>query len=159
MKNKSIILTILAFITISVISSCKKDYIDWEKLRKAEIADRNKYLAEHNINVKPTETGLYYIETKKGTGLKPTTGRNVTVKYIGKLLNGKVIDSNDNFKFEFNMEKVIKGWDEGIGYMRKGGKATLIIPSKLAYGAYGDESADIPKYSTLVFDVELINVQ
>ncbi len=157
MKYKSIILTILSLITISVVSSCKKDYIDWEKLRKAEIADRNKYLADNNINVKPTSTGLYYIETKKGTGLKPTTGRNVTVKYTGKFLNGKVFDSSDNFHFIFNTKTVIDGWNEGIGYMRKGGKATLIIPSKLAYGAYG--KGDVPKYTTLVFDIELINVQ
>ncbi len=157
MKSKNIILTILALISISVISSCKKDYIDWGKLREAEIADRNKYLADNNINVKPTSTGLYYIETKKGTGLKPREGLDVEVKYTGKFLNGKVFDSSDSFHFIFNTESVIQGWNEGIGYMRKGGKATLIIPSKLAYGAYGN--ATIPKYSTLVFDIELINVQ
>ncbi len=157
MKLRSIFTIFLAIFSISVTTSCKKDYTDWEKLRKAEIADRANYIREHNITTKPTESGLYYIETKKGTGLKPRKGRDVHVKYTGKLLNGTVFDSSDSFHFVFDTEQVIKGWNEGIGYMRKGGKATLIIPSKLAYGAYG--FGDVPKYQTLVFDIEILNVQ
>ncbi len=141
----------------SVISSCKKDYVDWGKLRRAEISDRDAYISKNYPGIQPKPSGLYYIETKKGTGIAPNVGRTVTVKYKGTLLNGEEFDSGDAFEFAFGSETVIQGWNEGLSYMKKGGKATLIIPSNLAYGAYGQ--GDIPKYATLVFDIELINVQ
>lgn len=159
MKTNKFFYLILVIVVATVFSSCKKDYVDWEKLRKAELSDRAKYIADHNITTKPKASGLYYIETKAGTGLGPGDGKTVTVKYTGKLLNGTKFDSNDSFEFVYNVDNVIKGWTEGLSYMKKGGKATLIIPNDLAYGAYGYEAGGIPKYSTLVFDIELINVQ
>jgi FKBP-type peptidyl-prolyl cis-trans isomerase len=78
-------------------------------------------------------------------------------------MNGKVFDSSLDkkpatpFEFTLGQGQVIPGWDEGIMLMSAGGKATLIIPSKLAYGERG-AGADIPAYSPLVFDVELISI-
>ncbi len=121
------------------------------------------YVKDNKITAKPNGSGLYYIEKVKGTGAKATAGKKVKVHYTGKLFNGKVFDSSltrePSTPFEFTLGKgeVIAGWDEGIGMMNAGGKATLIIPSKLGYGANGAGN-DIPAYAPLVFDVELISV-
>jgi peptidylprolyl isomerase len=85
----------------------------------------------------------------------------VKVHYTGKLLDGTKFDSSvdrgEPFGFTLGKGQVIKGWDEGIGLMNVGGKATLIIPSSIAYG--DRDMGTIPPYSTLVFDVELLEVE
>jgi FKBP-type peptidyl-prolyl cis-trans isomerase len=129
--------------------------------KNTESMDLQKYLKDHNITVKPTASGLYYIEKVKGTGPQAAPGKQVSVHYTGTLLNGKKFDSSydHNKPFEFTLGKgqVIKGWDEGIAMMKKGGKATLIIPSTIGYGS--QDMGDIPPFSTLVFVVELIDVK
>jgi FKBP-type peptidyl-prolyl cis-trans isomerase len=121
------------------------------------------YLKDHNITAKPTATGLYYIEKVKGKGARAMAGKKVKVQYTGKLFNGKVFDSSVDkkpstpYEFTLGQGQVIPGWDEGIALMNAGGKATLIVPSKLAYGERGAGS-DIPAYTPLVFDVELVSV-
>ncbi len=121
-----------------------------------------KYLKENDITAKPLESGLIYIEQKKGTGPQAVPGVNVKVHYTGKLLDGTVFDSSvergEPFGFVLGQGRVIKGWDEGIALMREGGKATLIIPSSLGYGSRGAGNR-IPPFSTLVFDVELVSVE
>ncbi len=76
-------------------------------------------------------------------------------------LDGEKFDSSydrgEPFEFTLGAGQVIKGWDEGISYMKEGGKATLIMPSSLAYGAYG--AGIIPPYTSLIFEVELIDVK
>jgi peptidylprolyl isomerase len=123
-----------------------------------EAAKIREYVSVNNITVKPTASGLYYIEQVKGTGAKAKSGDKVKVWYTGKLFDGTVFDasSNRNQAFEFTLGegRVIKGWDEGIAMMNAGGKATLIIPSNLAYGDRGSGQR-IPPYSPLVFEVEL----
>jgi len=121
------------------------------------------YLKDNKITAKPTASGLYYIEKVKGNGAKAAKGKKVKVHYTGKLFNGKVFDSSltrkpvEPFEFTLGQGQVIAGWDEGIALMSAGGKATLVIPSKLAYGERGAGN-DIPAYSPLVFEVELISV-
>jgi FKBP-type peptidyl-prolyl cis-trans isomerase FkpA len=121
------------------------------------------YLKDNKISAKPTASGLYYIEKVKGKGAKAMAGKKVKVHYTGKLLNGKVFDSSYDKKpanpleFTLGQGQVIPGWDEGITLMSAGGKATLVIPSKLGYGAQGAGS-DIPAYSPLVFEVELVSI-
>ena len=120
-----------------------------------------KYLKEKNITVAPTASGLIYVEKVKGTGAKAGAGKKVKVHYTGTLLNGTKFDSsrdrNEPFEFTLGKGQVIKGWDEGISLMNVGGKATLIIPSTIAYGER--DMGSIPPYSTLVFDVELLDVK
>jgi len=119
------------------------------------------YLTANNITVAPQPSGLYYIEIKEGKGKYPTNGKNVKVHYTGKLLDGTVFDSSiggDPFPFPLGKGRVIKGWDEGIALMKKGGRAILLIPSHLAYGENG-AGGSIPPYSPLLFEVELIDTE
>jgi len=126
-----------------------------------EKIDRDKYLADNNITVEPTESGLYVVETKKGNGKMPKAGDKVRVHYTGYTLDGTKFDSsvdrNEEFVFDLGQGRVIKGWDEGIAMLSVGGKANLIIPSDIAYGARGAGGL-IPPYSTLLFEVELIGI-
>lgn len=107
-----------------------------------------------------TATGLMYKITQEGTGDKPSVGQTVSVHYTGKLLDGTVFDSSykrgDPLDFPIGKGQVIAGWDEGILLLSKGGKATLVIPSDLAYGSQGAGGV-IPPNATLVFEVELVD--
>jgi len=153
-------ITIILIALITIIGACKstKNMTPQEK----EARQLKKYLKENHIKTKPTESGLYYIETKKGDGAQAKAGDVVKVHYTGKLLNGKVFDSSYDrgkpIEFKLGQGNVIKGWDEGIAKMKVGGKATLIIPSKLAYGSREIPNV-IPAYSTLVFEVELVEIK
>ena len=128
---------------------------------ETEAEELKAYIEENNITSEPTESGLYYIETEAGTGNQAVAGKTVKVHYTGKFLDGELFDSSDGrdpIEFVLGTGRVIAGWDEGISYMKAGGKAKLIIPSNLAYGTSGTSSGSIPGYSTLIFDVELIEV-
>ena len=120
------------------------------------------YIKDNKITAKPTASGLYYIEKVAGKGPKAKAGNKVKVHYTLKLTNGKVLESSLDkkpatpYEFPLGQGQVIPGWDEGIALMSAGGKATLIIPSKLGYGAQG--SGNIPGYTPLVFDVELVSI-
>jgi len=131
-----------------------------ETAKKQETELMKKYMTEKNITAKPTASGLVYVEKIKGTGARATAGKKVKVHYTGTLLDGTKFDSsrdrNQPFEFTLGQGQVIKGWDEGIALMNVGGKATLIIPSSIAYG--DRDMGKIPPYSTLVFDVELLEV-
>jgi FKBP-type peptidyl-prolyl cis-trans isomerase len=85
----------------------------------------------------------------------------VSIHYTGSFIDGKVFDSslerNEPFLFKIGSQQAIQGMEEGILKMRVGGTATLIIPSKLAYGF--EQKGPIPPYSTLIFDVELLDVK
>jgi FKBP-type peptidyl-prolyl cis-trans isomerase/DnaJ domain len=109
-----------------------------------------------------TPSGLQYIELQPGTGATPTTGQTVVANYTGWLSDGgQLFDSSlsrtEPFSFVLGQGNVIKGWDEGFASMQVGTKRRLIIPADLAYGADGREG--IPPNSTLIFDVELIEVR
>jgi FKBP-type peptidyl-prolyl cis-trans isomerase len=130
---------------------------------KGEGAAIQKYLKDNHLT--PTTTlpsGLIYIEKEAGKGPKAVNGKKVKVQYTGKLLNGTVFDSSvergQPYEFPLGQKAVIEGWDLGIALMNQGGKATLIIPSKLAYKDKG-AGKDIPPFSPLVFDVELVEVE
>ena len=88
-----------------------------------------------------TTSGLEYIEAQAGTGTQAEAGKTVSVHYTGKFQDGKVFDSSiprgEVLTFKLGVGQVIKGWDEGIALMKVGGKAQLIIPLYLGYGACG----------------------
>ncbi len=137
-----------------------------EQRKQVEIAKagepsfRQKYISENHINAKPLKSGLYLIETLKGSGPAIKPGQTVSVNYTGKYLNGKVFDTSDRtgkpIEFHVGKQEVIPGWDEAILLMKKGGKASLIIPSALAYG---DGGGRVLPYATLLFDIEIVDVK
>ena len=106
------------------------------------------------------ESGLRYIEHIEGDGELTKTGNLVTVHYSGFLSSGQKFDSSHDrgqpFNFTLGENRVIKGWEEGLLNMKKGGKRTLIIPPELAYGPKGAGGV-IPPNATLVFEVELVD--
>lgn len=109
--------------------------------------------------VTTTASGLQYSVEKEGTGAKPTASDRVKVRYTGRLLDGKVFDSSveGGTPTEFGVGEVIKGWTEALQLMSVGSKWKLYIPAELAYGDRG-AGQDIKPGSTLVFDVELLDV-
>ncbi len=110
--------------------------------------------------VRVTESGLQYVDEVVGTGESPKKGQTVTVHYTGTLTDGTKFDSSRDrgqpFEFKIGVGQVIKGWDEGVGTMKVGGRRQLTIPPDLGYGARG--IGPIPPNSTLLFDVELLKV-
>jgi peptidylprolyl isomerase len=110
--------------------------------------------------------GLKYTDTKTGEGATAKAGNKVSVHYTGWLSDngakGKKFDSSVDrgqpFQFTLGAKQVIAGWDEGVAGMKVGGKRTLNIPPELGYGARG-AGGTIPPNATLIFDVELLQVQ
>jgi FKBP-type peptidyl-prolyl cis-trans isomerase len=109
--------------------------------------------------VKTTASGLQYLVITPGAGPKPVATDTVLVNYSGKLLNGKQFDSSydRNEPLSLSLNRVIPGWTEGMQLMSKGAKYKFFIPYNLAYGERG-AGQDIPPYSTLVFEIELLKI-
>jgi FKBP-type peptidyl-prolyl cis-trans isomerase FkpA len=123
------------------------------------------YVKKNNLtNFKKTPSGVYVIVTQPGTGANAKPGQTVSVQYSGKLLDGKEFDSSAKhpggaaFSFPLGRGQVIPGWDDALAQLNKGSKATILIPSSLAYGKQGSGAA-IPPNSPLRFDVELVDVK
>ena len=105
-------------------------------------------------------SGLQYEVLVEGQGEPPGRSDTVTVHYRGTLIDGTEFDSSfrRNRPAIFHLDRVIKGWTEGLGLMRPGGKSRLTIPPDLAYGETGAGGAVGPN-STLIFEVELLSVE
>jgi peptidylprolyl isomerase len=160
MKNYKNLLKIL-FVVLPLIgaTSCKSPEAKFEEEEAAMIQE---YLTKNStINFEAKESGLYYYEGVTGTGLSPMTGDTAWVFYSLYLLNGLMVESNagttDTLSYIVNKGILISGFDEGVMYMKEGGKSLLLMPSKLAYGARGSYS--IPGYTPLLFDVQLVKVR
>jgi len=100
--------------------------------------------------------------TEEGSGAVAENGMSVSVHYTGKLTDGTKFDSSLDrgtpFSFTLGQGRVIKGWDQGVLGMKVGEKRTLTISSELGYGSAG-AGASIPPNATLIFDIELLDVQ
>ena len=152
-KNFRILFPCVVIVLMILVESCDPA----TKLRKQENEQIQAYLAQNsNLNFVQQPSGLYYLEVVAGTGTSPVRSDSAYVKYTGKFLNGTVFNSNvsSGSLYGFIIGMNITGFDEGITLMKPGGKATLLIPSSLGYGAAGTYS--ISGYTPLLFDIELV---
>jgi len=126
-------------------------------------------VAQGSSKLDATSDNLQKLDVRQGTGAEAVSGRNVVVHYTGWLYDASKPDShgakfdssrdrNAPFSFVLGAGRVIKGWDQGVAGMKVGGQRTLVIPPKLGYGARGAGGV-IPPNATLIFDVELLDVQ
>lgn len=166
------ILTLLAFYLSFSLIGCTKQESETQEQPKTETQSQTSTTesttqqatspSDAGSKMKKEESAKLKIEEiKKGSGKEATTGKTVTVHYTGTLSDGKKFDSSldrgQPFSFQLGIGQVIKGWDQGLIGMKVGGKRKLTIPPELAYG--NRDVASIPANSTLIFDVELLDVK
>lgn len=143
---------------VMLIQSYLRDRMAYESERSLE--EGTEFLAanKEKEGVVETESGLQYKIEVEGTGIAPEETDTVEVNYEGRLIDGTVFDSSydrgESVRFPLN--RVIKGWTEGLTYAKEGGKIQLYVPAELGYGQRG--SGPIPGNSTLIFDIELVKV-
>lgn len=127
-----------------------------EKLPPADL----EFVEKNWPEAKKTSTGIRYIILREGQGTSPKAGDKVSVLYVGRLLDGKVFDQNQDkekpFSFRVRREMVIEGWEQTLQLMKRGEKRLVIIPPELAYGTRG-QPPKIPRSATLVFEIELLD--
>jgi len=134
------------------------------KEKEREVKAVEGYLADHKINAEKTAKGTYVVVQTLGDGPQVDSGKQVSVRYTGKLFpSGKTFESNmtgpgnEPFKFVIGQAQIIQGWDDGLRKFKKGGKGSLYIPAFLAY----DQAPNGPSrksFENLMFDVEIVDV-
>jgi FKBP-type peptidyl-prolyl cis-trans isomerase FkpA len=145
-----------------------------DKTKAEEPAKIKGYIDGNKLNVTKTASGLNYVITQPGTGANLAPGDTAVISYIGKFTNGKVFETNIKeeamknkatyqpmnpykpARFAVGVKQVIPGWDEGLLLLNKGAKATLVIPSSLAYGEQG--GGPIPPFTPLVFEIQVVDI-
>ncbi len=139
----------------------KKQQAYLSKLKEQNSAANTSYFAKlkENKAVVALPSGLHFEVVQAGTGATPKATDTVKVHHTGKLVDGSVFDSSvqRGEPAEFQLDQVIPGWTEGLQKVQKGGKIKLHVPPQLAYG--DDGRPGIPPGSTLVFDVELLDIK
>jgi FKBP-type peptidyl-prolyl cis-trans isomerase/cyclophilin family peptidyl-prolyl cis-trans isomerase len=140
----------------------EKARADAERIKKEKAMVEEfvqKLEAETSKKFQTTDSGLKYLVLQEGTGASPATTDTVEVHYVGTFLDGKEFDSSRSrgTPVKFPLNRVIRGWTEGVSMMKVGGKRMLICPPDLAYGPNGRPG--IPPNSTLVFEVELLSIE
>lgn len=144
-------------------------------VKKAEPGKIKTYIDKNNLKMSQTPDGLYYTITKEGAGPKPAQGDTAVLNYTVKFTSGKVLESSvkaeaikaklqinpmNPFKpirFAIGAKGMIPGMDEGAQLLSKGATATLVVPSKLAYGEQGS-GGQIQPFTPLIFDIELVDI-
>lgn len=145
-----------------------------QEMKNAQVKEPEliaKYVADNGIKVQPRANGLYVIVNKKGKGNTVAVGRTVTLSYTGRLLDGTIFDSSkeadckeagieyhEPLNYVVGQMNLIPGWEEGVMGQPEGSQIRLIIPSALAYGPQG-AGQQIPPYSPLVFDIDILSVK
>jgi FKBP-type peptidyl-prolyl cis-trans isomerase len=156
----------IAFKVLDVFQTAEEKTADNEKEltaeKQREISEVESYLAKNNIKAEKTEKGTYVVIQAEGDGAKVDSGKQVSVRYTGKLLpSGKEFESNmkgpgDPLKFVVGSGSIIQGWDDGLRKFKKGGKGTLYVPAYLAYNQ--QPGPGHKPFENLIFDVEIADV-
>jgi FKBP-type peptidyl-prolyl cis-trans isomerase len=135
-----------------------EDFGDYEKVIIKQ------YLDGQKLSIEPTASGLYIVPQIQTARNLVEVGDTVTIHYEGRFFNGKIFDStrrrNEAFQFVYGQKwQVIPGLEEAIGKMREGEKSMLIVPSSLAFGEQGNSSGLIPAFTSVVFELEVVEVK
>ncbi|MCM1521676.1 MAG: FKBP-type peptidyl-prolyl cis-trans isomerase [Muribaculaceae bacterium] len=128
------------------------------KKNAEEGAEFIKKVTSSDPSVKVLPSGLAYKVVNEGSGPAVGEGGSATVKYEGKLVDGTQFDANED-GIRFNTRNVVPGFGEGLSMMKKGSKYILYIPGDLAYGVDGAPGAGIGPNATLIFEVEVLEVE
>ncbi|MBN1180712.1 MAG: FKBP-type peptidyl-prolyl cis-trans isomerase [Bacteroidales bacterium] len=143
----------------------KEAFLSWiEDFGEYEKVILKQYMEEEKLDIEPAKSGIYRIVSRPGNGKKVIKGDTITFHYEGRFLNGKFFDStkkrNEPFQFVYGTEwQVIKGMEDALGMMEEGEKSIIIIPSELGFGDEGSSTGLIPPYTSLIFEVELLEVK
>lgn len=143
----------------------KEKQMYYERLVQQKMVEEairiDEYVRANDIKSNPSENGVYYIENVKGTGNPVGEGDHVQIHYTIYNIEGEKIESSYDFnrplEFTYGVGEMIDGVEEALRYMRVGGSARLIIPFAMGFGDM-DVSEKLPSFSTLVFDMELVDV-
>jgi FKBP-type peptidyl-prolyl cis-trans isomerase len=139
----------------NIINSFLQKRTAYEGALNKEKGDKFRHEFAVKNSADSTASGIVYLIQDSGSPVRATDDRDtVKVNYRGTLIDGKEFDKNDGIEFPLN--RVIRGWTEGMKLIGEGGKITLVIPANLAYGERGPR--EIGANSTLIFDVDLLEV-
>jgi FKBP-type peptidyl-prolyl cis-trans isomerase FkpA len=177
MRLNLTIKTFLKFILVYLVLSCSEPEQHEKKMNQKKVdeslmkANKNfvrsedqqieDFISRYGWKMKETGTGLRYMIYKEGRGMSAEKGRQAIIKFTVSLLNGEKCYSSEetgNKIFVVGKGGIEAGLEEGILFLKKGDRAKFILPSHLAFGLVGDGNK-IPAKATLVYDVELIDLQ
>jgi FKBP-type peptidyl-prolyl cis-trans isomerase FkpA len=149
---RPVALAITAFIVLTACDPTSK----YEKEERALIQD---YLSSHpEYPFELKASGLYYLDLIVGTGRQPVTHDTASIFYTGTYLNGTVIGTNigsEALVFPVNEDTLLEGFEEGVTYMKEGGKCLILMNSDLGYGNSG---IWFPAFTPVLFEISLVSV-
>ena len=141
---------------------------EMDRFKADEIKDIEAYMAKNNMKGTKTKSGAYVVIEQPGdASVKADSGKMASIMYKGYLMtDGKVFDTNmdsskghtDPIEVAVGQHRVIQGWDEALPYFGKGAKGKILVPAMLGYGPQA-QGTDIPAFSNLVFDIEVLDVK
>ena len=150
------IVLFVALVSLGVVSCSKHEELDFNAQLQKDIATIDAFLASNNIDATKDPSGLRYLITSMGAGLKPTLDGTISVKYTARFLpTNEVFDHTTN-GIVLVLNTLIDGWRIGIPLMTKGSKFTLYVPSGLAYGSAGAGGVVSPN-ANVSFEIELLD--
>jgi len=136
---------------VTFFASCETDTTDYGPIDQQIIED---YLTQNNLTAQSTTSGLQYIIEEPGGVNHPNINSYIVAYYKGYFTDGTVFDSAVKSPAGFELNNVIKGWQEGLQLIGVNGKIQLFVPSALGYGSEGKGS--VPSNTVLIFDIELV---
>jgi FKBP-type peptidyl-prolyl cis-trans isomerase FkpA len=145
------------FLGLLFVSCNREPILSPEEQLAKDIGIIEQYLADNNLVAEKLESGLHYIILDEGrVDEKPGPQDQVEVKYKGYFTSGEVFDQTDGDRtIQFYLSQVIKGWQQAVPLLNRGGKGLFFIPSGLAYG--NNPPSGIPANAVLIFEIELID--
>lgn len=161
---KSISFAFVSIVALSMVSCTPEDDGRTQAQEEAELNELIQVLIQDGYDVDTTDLGVYYITHEPGTGNNAMPLDTISILYEGFLTDGSMFDASQNYyddgiwEFVFTETPLIPGFDDGLAHMNKGAEMEFIIPSWLAYGAYGSPTA-IGPFSTLIFAVKMDDIK